>query len=49
MYLPSRVHNGTLNVLFADGHARNYRAFSTNDMTFSYDEAGIPWAAVTAQ
>jgi prepilin-type N-terminal cleavage/methylation domain-containing protein/prepilin-type processing-associated H-X9-DG protein len=47
MYLPSRVHDGTLNVLFADGHARNYRAFSTNDMTFSYDEAGIPWAAVT--
>ncbi len=48
-YLPSRVHNGTLNVLFADGHARNYRAFSTNDMTFSYDEPGVPWAAVTAQ
>ena len=47
--LPSRVHNGTLNVFFADGHARNYRAFSTNDMTFSYDEAGVPWAAVTAQ
>jgi prepilin-type N-terminal cleavage/methylation domain-containing protein/prepilin-type processing-associated H-X9-DG protein len=49
MELPSRVHNGTLNVLFADGHARNYRAFSTNDMTFAYDEAGIPWASVTAQ
>jgi prepilin-type N-terminal cleavage/methylation domain-containing protein/prepilin-type processing-associated H-X9-DG protein len=48
-YLPSRVHNGTLNVLFADGHARNYRAFSTNDMTFSYDESGVPWAAVTAR
>jgi prepilin-type N-terminal cleavage/methylation domain-containing protein/prepilin-type processing-associated H-X9-DG protein len=49
VYLPSRVHNGTLNVFFADGHARNYRAFSTNDMTFSYDEAGVPWAAVAAQ
>jgi prepilin-type processing-associated H-X9-DG protein/prepilin-type N-terminal cleavage/methylation domain-containing protein len=48
VYLPSRVHNGTLNVLFADGHARNYRAFSTNDMTFSYNEAGVPWADVTA-
>jgi prepilin-type N-terminal cleavage/methylation domain-containing protein/prepilin-type processing-associated H-X9-DG protein len=48
-YLPSAVHNGTLNVLFADGHARNYRAFRTNDMTFSYDQGGVPWAAVTAR
>jgi prepilin-type N-terminal cleavage/methylation domain-containing protein/prepilin-type processing-associated H-X9-DG protein len=48
-YLPSRVHNGTLNILFADEHARNYPAFNTNDMTFSYAEAGIPWANVTAQ
>ena len=48
LYPPLRVHNGTLNVLFADGHARYYRAFSTNDMTFSYGEPGIPWASVTA-
>ncbi len=48
-YLPSRVHNGTLNVLFADGHARNYRAFKTNDMTFSYNEPGVPWASVTTE
>ncbi len=47
-YLPPRVHNGWLNVLFADEHARNYRAFSTNDMTFSYTQAGVPWASVTA-
>ena len=48
-YMPSRVHNGTLNILFADEHARNYRSFSANDMTFSYNQAGIPWASVTAQ
>ena len=48
-YLPPRVHNGWLNVLFADEHARNYHAFSTNDMTFSYRQPGVPWAAVTAQ
>ena len=49
LYSPSRVHNRTLNVLFADGHARNYRAFSTNDMTFSYREPGIPWGSVTIE
>lgn len=47
-YMPSRVHNGRLNVLFADEHVRDYRAFSTNDMTFSYNRPGIPWADVTA-
>jgi prepilin-type N-terminal cleavage/methylation domain-containing protein/prepilin-type processing-associated H-X9-DG protein len=44
--LPPRAHNGWLNVLFGDGHAANYRAFSANDMTFSYDQRGIPWADV---
>jgi prepilin-type N-terminal cleavage/methylation domain-containing protein len=48
-YLPPRAHNRWLNVLFADEHSRNYRAFSTNDMTFSYTQPAIPWAAVTAQ
>jgi prepilin-type N-terminal cleavage/methylation domain-containing protein/prepilin-type processing-associated H-X9-DG protein len=48
-YLPTRAHNGWLNILFADGHAANYRAFSTNDMTFSYDQRGIPWADVTGE
>jgi prepilin-type N-terminal cleavage/methylation domain-containing protein/prepilin-type processing-associated H-X9-DG protein len=46
-YLPPQSHNGWLNVLFGDGHAANYRAFSTNDMTFSYDQRGVPWADVT--
>jgi type II secretory pathway pseudopilin PulG len=46
--LPARAHNGWLNVFFADEHVSHYRAFSTNDMTFSYDLPGVPWAAVTA-
>jgi len=45
--LPTPAHNGLLSVLFGDGHAANYRAFSTNDMTFSYDQRGVPWASVT--
>jgi prepilin-type N-terminal cleavage/methylation domain-containing protein len=49
IYLPPQCHNGWLNVFFGDAHAANYRAFSSNDMTFSYDQRGIPWAAVTAQ
>jgi prepilin-type N-terminal cleavage/methylation domain-containing protein/prepilin-type processing-associated H-X9-DG protein len=49
LYLPPRVHNGWLNVFFGDGHAVNYRAFSTNAMTFSYDQRGVPWASVTAE
>jgi prepilin-type N-terminal cleavage/methylation domain-containing protein/prepilin-type processing-associated H-X9-DG protein len=48
-YLPTRAHNGWLNVFFGDGHTSNYRAFSTNDMTFSYDERGIPWADVAGE
>ena len=46
-YLPSVAHNGSMNIFFGDGHVANYRNFSTNDMTFSYDERGIPWASVT--
>jgi len=48
-HLPTLAHNGWLNVLFGDGHAANYRAFSTNDMTFSYEQRGVPWAEVTGQ
>jgi prepilin-type N-terminal cleavage/methylation domain-containing protein/prepilin-type processing-associated H-X9-DG protein len=43
-YSPSKAHHGTLNVLFADGHAKGYHAFNTNEMTFSYDHPGITWA-----
>jgi prepilin-type N-terminal cleavage/methylation domain-containing protein/prepilin-type processing-associated H-X9-DG protein len=49
LYLPPRAHNGWLNVFFGDGHVANYRVFRTNDMTFSYDQRGVPWASVTAE
>jgi prepilin-type processing-associated H-X9-DG protein len=44
---PILGHRGWLNVLFADQHVRNYNKFSTNDLTFSYSQPGVPWAAVT--
>lgn len=47
--LPAQGHNGWLNVLFADGHVKNYKAFLTNEITFSYTQPGIPWASVTAE
>jgi prepilin-type N-terminal cleavage/methylation domain-containing protein/prepilin-type processing-associated H-X9-DG protein len=46
-YLPSLAHNGSLNIFFGDGHVANDRAFSAPDMTFSYEQRGISWAAVT--
>jgi prepilin-type N-terminal cleavage/methylation domain-containing protein/prepilin-type processing-associated H-X9-DG protein len=48
-FLRPKVHNGWLNVLFSDGHAANYHNFSTNDMTFSYNHRGIPWADVLGE
>ena len=45
--LPSAGHNGWLDVLFADEHVKNYSKFNTNDITFSYNLPGIPWANVT--
>jgi len=47
-YLPARCHGGNLNILLGDQHVRNYRAFNTNELTFSYTHPGIPWAAVVA-
>jgi prepilin-type processing-associated H-X9-DG protein len=49
IYLPTKAHHGWLNVFFADGHTANCRAFSTNDMTFSYDQRGVPWADVAGE
>jgi prepilin-type N-terminal cleavage/methylation domain-containing protein/prepilin-type processing-associated H-X9-DG protein len=37
----SPVHNQRVNVLFADGHARDYRMFDPRDMTYSYTELGM--------
>ena len=45
-YLPSRAHNGSVNIFFADGHVGNYHKFTASDMTFSYAQRGIPWADV---
>jgi prepilin-type N-terminal cleavage/methylation domain-containing protein len=45
--LPSKGHDGWLNILFADQHVRNYANFLTNDLTFSYGQRGVPWAEVT--
>jgi prepilin-type N-terminal cleavage/methylation domain-containing protein/prepilin-type processing-associated H-X9-DG protein len=44
--LPSPVHNRTLNTLFADAHVKNYKAFNTNEITFSYNQPGVTWANV---
>ena len=32
-----QVHSGGQNVLFADGHAKWYKGYDTNEMTFRYD------------
>jgi prepilin-type N-terminal cleavage/methylation domain-containing protein/prepilin-type processing-associated H-X9-DG protein len=45
--LPTTGHNGWLNILFADQHIKNYKKFNTNDITFSFNLPGIPWANVT--
>jgi prepilin-type N-terminal cleavage/methylation domain-containing protein/prepilin-type processing-associated H-X9-DG protein len=45
--LPTKGHNGWMNILFADEHVRNYNKFNTNEITFSYSQPGIPWANVT--
>ena len=39
----SPVHNNKVNILFADSHVRNYARFMTNEMTFSYTNAGLPF------
>lgn len=43
---PTKAHAGKLNVFFADGHVATYKKFSTNEMTFSYAQRGVPWAEV---
>ena len=36
----SPVHDGRLNVLFADLHVKNYTKFDPNEMTYSFDNPG---------
>lgn len=43
---PSPTHNHKVNVLFADSHAGTYSRFNSNEMTFSYTQPGIDYAAV---
>jgi prepilin-type N-terminal cleavage/methylation domain-containing protein/prepilin-type processing-associated H-X9-DG protein len=43
---PSPAHNHKVNVLFADVHAGTYSKFNSNEMTFSYTQPGIEFAAV---
>jgi prepilin-type N-terminal cleavage/methylation domain-containing protein/prepilin-type processing-associated H-X9-DG protein len=43
---PSPAHNHKVNVLFADNHAGTFSRFTSNEMTFSYTQAGVDFAAV---
>lgn len=43
---PSPTHNHHVNVLFADTHTGTYSRFYSNEMTFSYTQPGIEFAAV---
>lgn len=36
----SPVHNGRVNVLFADLHVKAYQKFDTNEMTYAFDRLG---------
>ena len=45
--LPTKGHNGWMNILFADQHVNDYAQFKTNEMTFSYTQPGVPWLYVT--
>jgi prepilin-type N-terminal cleavage/methylation domain-containing protein/prepilin-type processing-associated H-X9-DG protein len=40
---PSPVHNGRLNILFADWHCLNYAKFKDSEMTYSAYQAGVNW------
>ena len=45
--LPPQGHSGWMNILFADQHVKNYNKFNTNEITFSYNQPGVPWLNVT--
>jgi prepilin-type N-terminal cleavage/methylation domain-containing protein/prepilin-type processing-associated H-X9-DG protein len=42
--LPPPIHNNRVNVLFADGHAKNYTKFTPGEMTFSANSTGISYS-----
>lgn len=37
----SPAHNGSVNVLLADGHVNNYRKFNAGELTFAFDRPGV--------
>jgi prepilin-type N-terminal cleavage/methylation domain-containing protein/prepilin-type processing-associated H-X9-DG protein len=39
--VPSPVHGGKLNILFADFHVKSHRKFDPADMTFALDRQGV--------
>lgn len=39
----SPVHDGRVNVLFADLHVKSYQKFDTNEMTYAFDKLGVPF------
>lgn len=36
-------HTKKVNLLFGDGHVKAYNEFVPREMTYSYDQSGIPW------
>jgi prepilin-type N-terminal cleavage/methylation domain-containing protein/prepilin-type processing-associated H-X9-DG protein len=42
---PSPIHNGVLNILFADGHVKTYRKFVPAEMTYSYTTNGADFSS----
>lgn len=41
--LPCPVHNNRVNILFADWHVKNYKNYSSSDITFSAFNTGYEW------
>jgi prepilin-type N-terminal cleavage/methylation domain-containing protein/prepilin-type processing-associated H-X9-DG protein len=39
----SPVHNGRVNILFADWHVQSYKNFKDSEMTYSYYSPGVSW------
>jgi prepilin-type N-terminal cleavage/methylation domain-containing protein/prepilin-type processing-associated H-X9-DG protein len=37
----SPAHLGTVNILFGDGHVKNYKKFAPGEMTFSFSKPGV--------
>jgi prepilin-type processing-associated H-X9-DG protein len=37
----SPAHQGSVNVLFADGHVKNHKIFDPGEMTYALDRLGV--------